>query len=93
MERQLRRIPPPWVGELIRTARLRAGLRGTEGARLARLSRQYLVRLEVGQRCPSVGAAQRLADAFAMTETERRALLAAAVVIPDSTAARPGLNC
>lgn len=78
-----RRVPPPGLGELIRTARMRAGLRGTEGARLAGLSRQYLVRLEVGQRSPSVDVAERVADAFAMTAQERVELMAAAVVKAD----------
>jgi transcriptional regulator with XRE-family HTH domain len=87
MEHRERQIPPPWLGELIRTARLRAGLRGAEGARLAGLGRQYLVRLECGQRCPSVDAAERLAEAFKMTATERSVLLAAAVTKQDRVAA------
>lgn len=87
MEHRERQVPPQWLGELIRTARLRAGLRGAEGARLAGLSRQYLVRLECGQRCPSVDAAERLAAAFMMTPTERSVLLAVSVTKADGEAA------
>lgn len=79
MEHRTRRTPPPWMGELICTARLRAGLRGREGARLAGVSAGYLVDLEVGRSCPSTTVARALADAFAMTETERDVLVAAAV--------------
>lgn len=74
-----RRTPPPWMGELIRTARMRARLRGSEGARLAGVSPSYLCDLEVGRACPSATVARALATAFAMTEAEREQLLAAAV--------------
>jgi transcriptional regulator with XRE-family HTH domain len=74
-----RRTPPPWLGELIRTARMRAGLRGREGARLAGISPGFLCDLEVGRSCPSTSVARALAEAFKMTEAEREPLLAAAV--------------
>lgn len=82
MEQRTRRTPPPGLGELIRTARMRAGFRGREGARLAGVSPGFLCDLEVGRSCPSVTMAQALADAFEMTDEERAHLLAAAV--PDA---------
>jgi transcriptional regulator with XRE-family HTH domain len=79
-----RRVPPTGLGEMLNRVRLRAGLRGTEAARLAGVSRQYLVRLETGQRCPSVDVAERLAEVLGLTGPECAELMAAAVVKPRS---------
>lgn len=79
LTQRTRRTPPPWMSELIRTARMRAGLRGREGARLAGISAGFLCDLEVGRSCPSVTVARMLAEAFTMTEDERDRLVAAAV--------------
>lgn len=79
MEQRIRRTPPPELGGLIRTARMRAGLRGREGARLAGVSPGFLCDLEVGRSCPSTTVAHALADAFAMTDGERAQIVAAAV--------------
>jgi DNA-binding XRE family transcriptional regulator len=73
-----RRVPPPELGRMLGEARMRAGLRGTEAARLTGVSRQYLVRLETGQRCPSVEVAERLAVVLRLTGAEAGKLMAAA---------------
>jgi transcriptional regulator with XRE-family HTH domain len=73
-----RRTPPAGLGRMLNEARLRAGLRGTEAARLTGVSRQYLVRLETGQRCPSVEVAERLAVVLQLTGAEAGKLMAAA---------------
>ncbi|MHA6762063.1 helix-turn-helix domain-containing protein [Streptacidiphilus sp. PAMC 29251] len=77
-----RRIPPPELGQMLGRARMRADLRGREAARLVGISRQYLVRLEVGQRSPSVAVAEQLAEVLQLTAHERAALMAAAVAKP-----------
>ena len=77
-----RRTMPTEVGQMLGRARMRAGLRGTEAARLVGVSRQYLVRLESGQRCPSADVARCLAQVLGLTETERVELMAVAVVKP-----------
>jgi predicted transcriptional regulator len=64
---------------MLNRARLRAGLRGTEAARLVGISRQYLVRLESGQRCPSVDVAERLVEVLGIDGADRVLLLEAAV--------------
>jgi transcriptional regulator with XRE-family HTH domain len=78
-----RRTMPTEVGQMLGRARMRAGLRGTEAARLLDISRQYLVRLESGQRAPSTDMADRLAVVLGLTEAERAELMAVAVVKPD----------
>lgn len=87
MDVRERRTPPAGLGPMLNRARLRAGLRGTEAARLVGISRQYLVRLESGQRCPSLEVAERLAEVLALTDGERTELMAAAVVKPGQRAA------
>ncbi|WP_042400360.1 helix-turn-helix domain-containing protein [Streptacidiphilus carbonis] len=74
-----RRLPPPELGPMLAAARMRAGLRGREAARLLGLSQSYLVRLESGQRVPSMTVAGRLAERLGLSEDERAALLTAAV--------------
>lgn len=76
---RVRRIPPAELGPMLGTARLRAGYRLREAARLIGVSHVYLLRLETGQRCPSVTVARCLAEEFALTEDERELLFAAAV--------------
>lgn len=84
MEARTRRTPPAGLGEMLGRARMRVGLRGTEAARLVGISRQYLVRLESGQRCPSVDVAERLAEVLGLADAERAELMAAAVVKPEA---------
>jgi transcriptional regulator with XRE-family HTH domain len=85
MEQQLeptvrqRRTPPAGLGRMLNTARMRAGLRGRECARLVDISPGYLVGLETGLRCPSATIAQKLADVLALDDDERAVLLAGAV--------------
>jgi transcriptional regulator with XRE-family HTH domain len=64
---------------MLGAARLRAGLRGREAARLLGLDPGYLVRLETGQRVPSATVARRLAEVLVLTEDETAALMGAAV--------------
>lgn len=78
MAERLRRTPPPGLGALINRGRLRAGLRGAECARIAGLSRAYLLQLELGRRVPSAYTAERLAQVLALTDGERAELMAAA---------------
>jgi DNA-binding XRE family transcriptional regulator len=78
-----RRTPPPELGPMLAAARVRAGYRGAEAARLVGVSRQYLVRLESGQRCPSVDVAARLVEVLGLTGAERAQLMAVAVVKAD----------
>lgn len=79
MDVRQRRVPPAELGPMLNRARLRAGLRGTEAARLVGISRQYLVRLESGQRCPSVDVAERLVEVLGIDGADRVLLLEAAV--------------
>jgi len=74
-----RRTPPATLGPMLGRARLRTGLRSAEAARLVGISRQYLVRLESGQRCPSVGVAEALAEVLRLDKEDRAELMAAAV--------------
>ncbi|MEY9839688.1 helix-turn-helix domain-containing protein [Streptacidiphilus sp. EB103A] len=83
-----RRTPPPELGEIINRGRLRAGLRGAECARVAGLSRAYLLQLELGKRVPSAYTVERLAGVLALTDPEREQLMAAAV--PDAGRSHPG---
>jgi DNA-binding XRE family transcriptional regulator len=77
-----RRTPPPTLGPMLAAARMRAGFRGAEGARVLGISHSYLVNIEAGRRCPSVTVALLLADVFRLTEAERVEAMAAAV--PDA---------
>jgi transcriptional regulator with XRE-family HTH domain len=93
VEQRTRRTPPAGLGELIQRGRLRAGLRGAECARVAGLSRAYLLQLELGRRVPSAYTAERLAQVLALTDGERAELMAAAAgdagrSHPSSTARR-----
>ncbi|MFG2473543.1 helix-turn-helix domain-containing protein [Streptomyces fagopyri] len=74
-----RRLPPEGLGQLLRSARERAGLGVRETARRSGLSGGYVSDLEAGRRCPSLTVAQQLADTMGLTEDERAQLLAAAV--------------
>jgi len=74
-----RRIPPAEVGQMLGRARMRAGLRGREAARLAGLSRSYLLRLETGERTPSRTVVDVLITLFDLDDTEREMLLATSV--------------
>lgn len=76
---RIRRIPPAGLGPMLGTARLRAGYRLREFARLVELSHSYVLALETGQRCPSTTVAGRIAEALELTEDERALLFAAAV--------------
>ncbi|MDH6122030.1 transcriptional regulator with XRE-family HTH domain [Kitasatospora sp. GAS204A] len=76
---RVRRTPPPELGPMLGSARLRAGYRVREFARLVELSHSYLLHLEAGTRCPSVTVARRIAEALELTEGEWALLFAAAV--------------
>lgn len=74
-----RRIPPSTLGPMLASARLRAGLRGREAARLIGISHVHLIHLETGMRCPSMTVAKTLADVVALDGAERTALFETAV--------------
>ena len=74
-----RRTMPTEVGRMLAEARLRAGLRGRECARLAGVDAGYLVRLESGQRVPSRTVAEILAEVLQLDQAERGQLFAVAV--------------
>jgi len=74
-----RRTMPAEVGQMLGRARMRAGWRGRECARLAGIDQSYLVRLESGQRAPSRVIAEGLAELLHLDDNERAMLLAAAV--------------
>jgi transcriptional regulator with XRE-family HTH domain len=78
MERE-RRTMPADVGRTLLDARLRAGLRLREAARIVGISHTHLFRLEACMRVPSRTVARLLADALALTDTERARLLEVAV--------------
>jgi DNA-binding XRE family transcriptional regulator len=61
-----RRTPPAGLGPMLNSARMRAGYRSGEGARLVGISHSHLVNIEAGRRSPSLTVALRLADAFGM---------------------------
>lgn len=76
---RVRRSPPPELGPMLAAARLRAGYRGRECARLAGIDHGYLIRLESGQRVPSRAVAEILAAVLLLDADEREVLMAAAV--------------
>ncbi|MHA6761087.1 helix-turn-helix domain-containing protein [Streptacidiphilus sp. PAMC 29251] len=76
---QQRRIPPVEMGPMLGRARMRAGLRGRECARLLGIPPGYLVGLETGQRCPSLTIAERIAGILALDETELGILLSGSI--------------
>lgn len=76
---QVRRVPPPELGPMLRAARARAGLGLREAARRAGVSHPYLLRLEACTRCPSTGVVSGLIEALCLTEDERRRLAESAV--------------
>lgn len=78
MERE-RRTMPADVGRTLQDARLRAGLRLREAARVVGISHSHLFRLEACMRVPSLTVAIMLADALALTDDERTRLLTFAV--------------
>jgi transcriptional regulator with XRE-family HTH domain len=78
MERE-RRTMPPDVGRSLLDARLRAGLRLREAARIVGISHTHLFRLEACMRVPSRTVAWLLAEALGLTDAERARLLEVAV--------------
>ena len=74
-----RRTMPAEVGMMLAAARMRAGLRGRECARLVGIASSYIVALETGARCPSVTVAERLAETLHLDTDEHARLLAVAV--------------
>ena len=74
-----RRIPPPGLGEMLSQARMRAGWRRREAARILGVSPTYLFNLEAGLRAPSRTMAQILVDGLYLGDEERALLLDAAV--------------
>jgi transcriptional regulator with XRE-family HTH domain len=74
-----RRTPPAGLGPMLNSARMRAGYRGRECARLAQLSKSYMFELECGTRCPSLAVARRLAEVLRLGEGERALLFASSV--------------
>ncbi|MFE3110634.1 helix-turn-helix domain-containing protein [Kitasatospora indigofera] len=67
-----RRIPPAELGAALRAARVRAGHRVRETARLAGVSASYLSALRRGLRCPSVPMAEVLARVLPLLDHERQ---------------------
>lgn len=76
---RVRRTPPPELGPMLAAARLRAGYRGRECARLVGIDHSYLIRLESGQRVPSTTVAHALIQTLALDSEASATLLAAAV--------------
>ncbi len=74
-----RRTMPAEVGQMISSARMRAGFRGREAARLIGISPGFLVNLEVGRRVPSRTMVGRLDGVFTFTPEELAGLLTVAV--------------
>jgi transcriptional regulator with XRE-family HTH domain len=74
-----RRTMPADVGRTLQDARLRAGLRLREAARVVGISHSHLFRLEACMRVPSLTVAIMLADTLALTDAERTRLLTFAV--------------
>jgi transcriptional regulator with XRE-family HTH domain len=64
---------------MLGTARMRAGYRLREAARLIGIGHEYLLRLETGQRVPSRSVATTIADVLGLDDIERAELLAAAL--------------
>ena len=64
---------------MLARAKMRAGCRPREAARLAGLDPSYLLKLETGQRVPSQTVAGILADVLQLDDAEREHMLAAAV--------------
>ncbi|TKA11751.1 helix-turn-helix domain-containing protein [Actinacidiphila oryziradicis] len=78
-EIRMPRTPPPELGVMLGAARMRAGYRLREAARLAGIGHEYLLRLETGQRTPSRSVATVLADVLELDDAERAELLALAL--------------
>lgn len=74
-----RRTMPTEIGQVLVAARMRAGLRGREAARLGGISPSHLCALESGQRVPSRTVAQILIDLLRLEPTEAEQLLAVSV--------------
>ena len=83
-----RRTMPAEVGRMLAEARMRAGFRLREAERLLDVTHPYLLRLETGERTPSVTVAERIAGLLDLTEDERTQLLAVAVT--DAGTNHPG---
>lgn len=74
-----RREAPADVGPMLRAARERAGLKVTEAAFLAGVSRPQLSNCEAGRRLPSAVVARALADVLCLDDADRARLMAVAV--------------
>lgn len=59
---------------MLKSARIRAGLGLREAARRAGISHTYLIRLESGERCPSVIVVAELIRALSLTNAEAQVL-------------------
>ncbi|GAA2034572.1 hypothetical protein GCM10009839_38880 [Catenulispora yoronensis] len=79
MTEHVRRLPPPELGPMLKMARVRVGLGVREAARRAGLSHSYLLRLESGQRCPSVAVVEGLTGALRLSDDEQFRLAESAV--------------
>ena len=74
-----RREAPPDLGPILSAARRRAGLKVSEAAFLAGISRPHLSNMEAGRRLPSEAIARALADVLCLDDTDLARLLAVAV--------------
>lgn len=62
------------MGQTLRAARERAGLSLRKAAKQAGISHAYLIRLESGERCPSVIVAAELIRALELSGAEAQVL-------------------
>lgn len=80
-------VPEQWaptagLGPMLATARMRAGLRGREAARLIGILHVHLVQLETGTHRPSAALAALLAETLRLDAAEQAQLFRAAAAAP-----------
>lgn len=76
---RVRCLPPPALGPLLRSARLRTGLGVREAARAAGVSHSHLINLEAGRRTPSRTVAEALIRVLALDVATSELLRGAAL--------------
>ncbi|MEY9894263.1 DNA-binding XRE family transcriptional regulator [Catenulispora sp. MAP5-51] len=83
----IRRVPPPELGPMLKAARARAGLGLREAAHSVGITHSYLIALERGARSPSIEIASRLTEVLQLSGEESVAVFAASV--PDCGPSHP----
>lgn len=77
IETPVRHEPPPELGPLLRSVRIRSGLGLRAAARAAGVSHVYWLNMEAGKRCPSSAVVAELLQVLPFTEKEAAVLSAA----------------